>query len=150
GSSRMRPACAASRARSASPSEPGRRDPSAQPGCKKRGLPWFSVADARNPRRRVALRPVRWSDAPLSNPGASDAPLLASPSLRLPRRLRSPAGRPDRSGPAHRRPARGPVADASAQAKADDTAELKRLLTGPIAHFDFDQARLTDQDREKL
>ena len=43
-----------------------------------------------------------------------------------------------------------PVADASAQAKADDTAELKRLLTGPIAHFDFDQARLTDQDREKL
>ena len=43
-----------------------------------------------------------------------------------------------------------PVADATAQAKADDTAELKRLLTGPIAHFDFDQARLTDQDREKL
>jgi len=43
-----------------------------------------------------------------------------------------------------------PVADATPQAKADDTAELKRLLTGPIAHFDFDQARLTDQDREKL
>jgi len=39
---------------------------------------------------------------------------------------------------------------ARTQAKADDTAELKRLLTGPIAHFDFDQARLTDQDREKL
>jgi len=43
-----------------------------------------------------------------------------------------------------------PVADATPQAKVDDTAELKRLLTGPIAHFDFDQARLTDQDREKL
>jgi peptidoglycan-associated lipoprotein len=43
-----------------------------------------------------------------------------------------------------------PVADATPQAKADDTAELKRMLTGPIAHFDFDQARLTDQDREKL
>ena len=43
-----------------------------------------------------------------------------------------------------------PVADATPQAKADDTAELNRLLTGPIAHFDFDQARLTDQDREKL
>ena len=43
-----------------------------------------------------------------------------------------------------------PVPDASAQAKADDTAELKRLLTGPIAHFDFDQARLTSEDTEKL
>lgn len=43
-----------------------------------------------------------------------------------------------------------PVADASAQAKTDDTAELKRLLTGPIAHFDFDRAQLTTQDREKL
>jgi peptidoglycan-associated lipoprotein len=43
-----------------------------------------------------------------------------------------------------------PVPEATPQAQADDTAELKRLLTGPIAHFDFDQARLTDQDREKL
>jgi peptidoglycan-associated lipoprotein len=43
-----------------------------------------------------------------------------------------------------------PVPDASPQAKADDTAELQRLLTGPIAHFDFDQARLTSDDRQKL
>ena len=43
-----------------------------------------------------------------------------------------------------------PVADASDQNKADDTAELKRILSGPIAHFEFDQAQLTAESRQKL
>jgi len=43
-----------------------------------------------------------------------------------------------------------PVAAAPDQAKLDDTAELTRILSGPIAHFEFDKAQLTDQDRQKL
>ena len=43
-----------------------------------------------------------------------------------------------------------PVAEASDQTKADDTAELKRILSGPIAHFEFDQAQLTTESRQKL
>ena len=43
-----------------------------------------------------------------------------------------------------------PVAAAPDQAKADDTAELTRILSGPIAHFEFDKAQLTEQDRQKL
>ena len=43
-----------------------------------------------------------------------------------------------------------PVADAADQNKADDTAELKRILSGPIAHFEFDQAQLTSESRQKL
>ena len=43
-----------------------------------------------------------------------------------------------------------PVAEASDQNKADDTAELKRILSGPIAHFEFDQAQLTSESRQKL
>lgn len=43
-----------------------------------------------------------------------------------------------------------PVATAPEKEKADDTAEVKRILSGPIAHFEFDRAQLTDQDRQKL
>ena len=43
-----------------------------------------------------------------------------------------------------------PVAEAPDQNKADDTAELKRILSGPIAHFEFDQAQLTTESRQKL
>ena len=43
-----------------------------------------------------------------------------------------------------------PVAEASDQNKTDDTAELKRILSGPIAHFEFDQAQLTGESRQKL
>ena len=43
-----------------------------------------------------------------------------------------------------------PVAEAPDQNKADDTAELKRILSGPIAHFEFDQAQLTAESRQKL
>ena len=43
-----------------------------------------------------------------------------------------------------------PVAEAPDQNKADDTAELKRILSGPIAHFEFDQAQLTGESRQKL
>jgi peptidoglycan-associated lipoprotein len=43
-----------------------------------------------------------------------------------------------------------PVAEAPDQNKADDTAELKRILSGPIAHFEFDQAQLTSESRQKL
>ena len=43
-----------------------------------------------------------------------------------------------------------PVATAPEKDQADDTAELKRILSGPIAHFEFDKAQLTDQDRQKL
>ena len=43
-----------------------------------------------------------------------------------------------------------PVAEAPDQSKADDTAELKRILSGPIAHFEFDQAQLTSESRQKL
>jgi len=43
-----------------------------------------------------------------------------------------------------------PVAAAPEQEKTDDTAEVKRILSGPIAHFEFDQAQLTAQDRQKL
>jgi peptidoglycan-associated lipoprotein len=43
-----------------------------------------------------------------------------------------------------------PVAAAPEQEKADDTAELQRILSGPIAHFEFDRSQLTDQDRQKL
>src|SRR5262249_29058345 len=43
-----------------------------------------------------------------------------------------------------------PVADASDKDKANDTAELQRILSGPIAHFEFDKAQLTEQDRQKL
>jgi peptidoglycan-associated lipoprotein len=43
-----------------------------------------------------------------------------------------------------------PVAAAPEQAKVDDTAELARILSGPIAHFEFDKAQLTDTDQQKL
>ena len=43
-----------------------------------------------------------------------------------------------------------PVAEAPAQSKTDDTAELTRILSGPIAHFEFDQAQLTGESRQKL
>ena len=43
-----------------------------------------------------------------------------------------------------------PLAAAPENEKADDTAELQRILSGPIAHFEFDQAQLTGQDRLKL
>ena len=43
-----------------------------------------------------------------------------------------------------------PVTEASDQNKTDDTAELKRILSGPIAHFEFDQAQLTSESRQKL
>ena len=43
-----------------------------------------------------------------------------------------------------------PVAEAPDQNKADDTAELKRILSGPIAHFEYDQAQLTGESRQKL
>ena len=43
-----------------------------------------------------------------------------------------------------------PVAEAPDQSKTDDTAELKRILSGPIAHFEFDQAQLTGESRQKL
>ena len=43
-----------------------------------------------------------------------------------------------------------PVAEAPDQNKADDTAELTRILSGPIAHFEFDQAQLTGESRQKL
>jgi peptidoglycan-associated lipoprotein len=43
-----------------------------------------------------------------------------------------------------------PVAEAPDKDKADDTAELKRILSGPIAHFEFDQAQLTAESRQKL
>jgi peptidoglycan-associated lipoprotein len=43
-----------------------------------------------------------------------------------------------------------PVAEAPDQSKADDTAELKRILSGPIAHFEFDQAQLTSESQQKL
>ena len=43
-----------------------------------------------------------------------------------------------------------PVAEAPDQNKADDTAELKRILSGPIAHFEFDQAQLTSESQQKL
>ena len=43
-----------------------------------------------------------------------------------------------------------PVAEAPDKDKADDTAELKRILSGPIAHFEFDQAQLTSESRQKL
>ncbi|HTS79530.1 MAG TPA: OmpA family protein [Myxococcaceae bacterium] len=43
-----------------------------------------------------------------------------------------------------------PVAAAPEQAKTDDTAELTRILSGPIAHFEFDKAQLTETDRQKL
>jgi Outer membrane protein and related peptidoglycan-associated (lipo)proteins len=32
----------------------------------------------------------------------------------------------------------------------DDSAELKRLLSGPIAHFAFDRADLTSEDQQRL
>jgi len=43
-----------------------------------------------------------------------------------------------------------PVAEAPEKDRAADTAELKKILSGPIAHFEFDKAQLTDQDRQKL
>jgi peptidoglycan-associated lipoprotein len=43
-----------------------------------------------------------------------------------------------------------PVPEASDKDKANDTAELQRILSGPIAHFEFDKAQLTEQDRQKL
>ncbi|HUM11578.1 MAG TPA: OmpA family protein [Myxococcaceae bacterium] len=43
-----------------------------------------------------------------------------------------------------------PVAAAAEQDKVDDTAEIQRILSGPIAHFEFDRAQLTEQDRQKL
>jgi peptidoglycan-associated lipoprotein len=43
-----------------------------------------------------------------------------------------------------------PVAEAPDQSKTDDTAELTRILSGPIAHFEFDQAQLTGESRQKL
>ncbi len=43
-----------------------------------------------------------------------------------------------------------PVAAAPEKDQAADTAELTRILSGPIAHFEFDRAQLTDQDRQKL
>ncbi|HVP61585.1 MAG TPA: OmpA family protein [Myxococcaceae bacterium] len=43
-----------------------------------------------------------------------------------------------------------PVAAAPEKDKVDDTAEIARVLSGPIAHFEFDRAQLTDQDRQKL
>jgi peptidoglycan-associated lipoprotein len=35
-------------------------------------------------------------------------------------------------------------------AQKDDAAALKKLLTGPIAYFDFDKATLTTEDQAKL
>ena len=43
-----------------------------------------------------------------------------------------------------------PGAEAPDQSKSDDTAELTRILSGPIAHFEFDQAQLTGESRQKL
>jgi peptidoglycan-associated lipoprotein len=43
-----------------------------------------------------------------------------------------------------------PVAAAPEKDQASDTAEIQRILSGPIAHFEFDKAQLTDQDRQKL
>ena len=43
-----------------------------------------------------------------------------------------------------------PVAEAPDQSKADDTAELTRILSGPIAHFEFNQAQLTSESLQKL
>ena len=42
------------------------------------------------------------------------------------------------------------VAAAPEKDQAADTAALARILTGPIAHFEFDRSQLTDQDRQKL
>ncbi len=43
-----------------------------------------------------------------------------------------------------------PVAEAPEKSKSEDTAELQRILSGPIAHFEFDQAQLTPESRQKL
>jgi peptidoglycan-associated lipoprotein len=43
-----------------------------------------------------------------------------------------------------------PVAEAPDKNKTEDTAELQRILSGPIAHFEFDQAQLTHESRQKL
>jgi peptidoglycan-associated lipoprotein len=43
-----------------------------------------------------------------------------------------------------------PVPAAPEKDQAADTAALARILSGPIAHFEFDQAQLTEQDRQKL
>src|SRR5271163_2464347 len=40
-------------------------------------------------------------------------------------------------------------ADASTQEKADAVA-MRRLLTGPVAYFEFDKADLTAEDMQKL
>jgi peptidoglycan-associated lipoprotein len=40
-------------------------------------------------------------------------------------------------------------ADATSAEKADADA-MRRLLTGPVAYFDFDKSDLTSQDQEKL
>ncbi len=42
-----------------------------------------------------------------------------------------------------------PPADASS-AQKEDAAALARMLTGPIAYFDFDRADLTAEDQQKL
>ncbi len=42
-----------------------------------------------------------------------------------------------------------PPADASS-AQKEDAAALARLLTGPVAYFDFDKADLTAEDQQKL
>jgi peptidoglycan-associated lipoprotein len=43
-----------------------------------------------------------------------------------------------------------PEPTATKQAQEDDTTTLRRILSGPIAHFDFDKAQLTSEDRQKL
>lgn len=43
-----------------------------------------------------------------------------------------------------------PEPTATKQAQEDDATALRKVLSGPIAHFDFDKAQLTSEDRQKL
>jgi peptidoglycan-associated lipoprotein len=43
-----------------------------------------------------------------------------------------------------------PAAADASNAEKDDAAAMRRLLTGPVAFFDFDQAVLTSEDQQKL
>jgi peptidoglycan-associated lipoprotein len=43
-----------------------------------------------------------------------------------------------------------PAPETASSAEKDDAAAMRRLLTGPVAFFDFDKADLTPEDQEKL
>ena len=43
-----------------------------------------------------------------------------------------------------------PAPETATSAEKDDAAAMRRLLTGPVAFFDFDKAELTSEDQEKL